>query len=251
MTRYDELGRSYSATRAPDPRIAAQIEAALGDARSVVNVGAGTGSYESGTTTWAVEPSEVMIAQRRPGSAPVVRASAESIPLPDDSADAVMALMTMHHWADLDAGIAEMRRIARRRLVVFTWDPAITTQFWLMREYLPAVAERDLEVGLPVDDLAERLGGARVIDVPIPADCVDGLLAAYWRRPEAFLDPVVRAGMSGLAVPGDEVLAPGLARLAADVESGAWAERHADLLERDELSCGYVLLVVDLESTAT
>src|SRR6478735_5813263 len=192
MTRYDELGRSYSATRVPDPRIAALIDAALGDAETVVNVGAGTGNYESATTIWAVEPSEVMIAQRRPGSAPVVRASAESIPLPDDSVDAAMALMTVHHWADLDAGIAEMRRIARRRIVVFHWDPDVTTQFWLMREYLPAAAERDRAVGIPVGELAERLGGrVRVENVPIPKDCVDGILAAFWCRPEAFLDPLV------------------------------------------------------------
>ncbi|MBE1486701.1 class I SAM-dependent methyltransferase [Plantactinospora soyae] len=246
MIVYDSIGTTYSGTRQPDPRVAAQIVAALGAARTVVNVGAGTGSYEPPQTVLAVEPSAVMIAQRPVGSAPVVQAVAESIPIEDDYADAAMALLTVHHWTDLEAGIAELRRIARRRIVVLTWDQAVTRRFWLLSEYLPEAAAFDDTRAVPVDRLAALLGNARVEQVPVPHDCTDGFGVAYWRRPEAYLDPAVRAGMSMLAQLGDEVLRSGLERLAADLSSGRWHERHADLLELDVFDGGYRLVVADL-----
>lgn len=246
MTRYDTIGRTYAATRRPDPRIGALIRAALGDARSVVNIGAGTGSYEPPTTVLAVEPSPVMLAQRPPGAAPAVRARAEHLPLATGSVDAAMALLTVHHWTDLAAGVAELRRVARRRVVVLTWDQRVTREFWLLRDYLPAAVALDDDRAVPVERLAEMLGGARIAPVPVPHDCVDGFGAAYWRRPEAYLDPLVRAGMSMLAQVGDAALRPGLDRLAADLADGRWYRRHAGLLARTELDAGYRLLTATL-----
>ncbi len=245
MIIYDSIGTTYAATRRPDPRIGAQISAALGDAQSVINVGAGTGSYEPPYTVLAVEPSPVMIGQRPAGSAPAVLARAEGLPVADLAADAAMAVLTIHHWSHLAAGISELRRVARRRVVVLTWEQSITRQFWLLSDYFPEGAALDDGRAVPVQRLAERLGGARIETVPVPHDCTDGFAAAYWRRPEAYLDPVVRAGMSVLAQLGDEALRPGLARLAADLESGRWHRRHEDLLGRDSLDVGYRLLIVE------
>ncbi len=242
---YDKIGATYAITRRPDPRLGQLISTALGNARSVINVGAGSGSYEPPETVLAVEPSPVMISQRRAGSAPVVQARAEALPVADDAADAAMALLTVHHWTDLDVGVAELRRIARRRVVVLTWDPRVFREFWLVSDYLPEAACFDETRAVPVDHLAALLGGARVEPVPVPHDCTDGFGAAYWRRPEAYLDPVVRAGISMLAQTGDEVLRPGLDRLAADLASGRWHERHTDLLQREDFDAGYRLLVAE------
>jgi SAM-dependent methyltransferase len=242
--RYDRIGRTYTATRGTEPRIAARIWDALGDARTVVNVGAGTGSYEPpDRDVTAVEPSAVMIAQRPPGAAPAVQASAEALPFDDASFDAAMAVLTLHHWSDLRAGCAELRRVARDRVVVFSWDPAFVGRMWLGPEYFPRYAREDA-AGFPsLAEQAAALGDAAVAVVPIPWDCRDGFFSAFWRRPEAYLDPAVRAGISTLAKRSDDELADGLARLRADLDSGAWARRHADLLERDELDLGYRLLV--------
>jgi SAM-dependent methyltransferase len=241
--RYDAIGRTYTATRGTDPRIAARIWDALGDARTVVNVGAGTGSYEPpDRDLTAVEPSVVMIAQRPPGAAPAVQASAEALPFDDASFDAAMAVLTLHHWSDFRGGCAELRRVARDRVVVFSWDPTYVGRMWLGPEYFPDYMRQDAE-GFP--SLAEQADAleAEVESVPIPWDCRDGFFSAFWRRPEAYLDPAVRAGISTLAKRSEDELAEGLARLRADLESGAWARRHADLLERDELDLGYRLLV--------
>ncbi|MEV6318874.1 methyltransferase domain-containing protein [Streptomyces sp. NPDC051776] len=246
MTTYDTVGATYGRTRRQDPRIAAQIHTALGNAATVINVGAGTGSYEPPQTVLAIEPSSVMIAQRPTGAAPALQASAESIPVADDAAEAVMALLTVHHWTDLAAGIEEMCRIARRRIVILTWDQNVNRTFWLLNEYLPEVAAFDETRAVGIDRLVALLGGARVETVPIPYDCADGFGGAYWRRPEAYLDPVVRAGMSHLAQAGEEVLRAGLTRLSDDLSSGRWHERHADLLDRETLDAGYRLLVADL-----
>ncbi|WP_307821819.1 class I SAM-dependent methyltransferase [Streptomyces coffeae] len=212
----------------------------------MINVGAGTGSYEPPQTSVAIEPSPVMIAQRPPEAAPAVQASAESLPLRTDSADAVMALLTVHHWTDLEAGIRELLRVARQRVVIFTWDQNVFRRFWLLDEYLPEVAAFDEGRAVAIDRLAALLGGARIETVSIPHDCTDGFGAAFWRRPQAYLDPRVRAGMSMLAQNNEEVLRPGLDRLAADLSSGAWHERHADLLDRETHEAGYRLLVADL-----
>jgi SAM-dependent methyltransferase len=241
--RYDAIGRTYTATRRTDPRIAARIWGALGDARSVVNVGAGTGNYEPpDRDVTAVEPSAVMIAQRAPDGAPAVQASAERLPFADASFDAAMAVLTLHHWTDWRAGCAELRRVARERVVVFSWDPTYRRRLWLADEYFDDLADPDAEQFPSLDEQAAVLA-ARVEVVPVPWDCEDGFFSAFWRRPEAYLRPEVRAGISVFAKRSEAELADGLARLRADLDSGAWARRHADLLELDELDLGYRLLV--------
>jgi SAM-dependent methyltransferase len=246
MALYDSIGRAYPATRRADPRIATAIMDALGDVASVVNVGAGTGSYEPAQTIAAIEPSSVMIAQRPPGSARAVQAVAEHIPLRDRCADAAMAVLTVHHWSDAGAGLAEMRRIARRRLVFFTWCPQSFPSFWLLSEYLPEAAKVDAAMAEPLRVLARLLPDAEVRPVPVPHDCVDGFAAAYWRRPEAYLDPAIRAGISMLAKTGEEALRAGLSRLADDLRSGRWHDNHADLIQLDFLDVGYRLLIAEL-----
>ena len=244
--RYDRIGRTYTATRGTEPRIAARLWGALGDARTVVNVGAGPGSYEPpDRDVTAVEPSAVMIAQRPTGAAPAVQASAEALPFDDASFDAAMAVLTLHHWSDFRAGCAELRRVARDRVVVFSWDPIFVGRMWLGPEYFPEHMGEDV-IGFPsLAEQAAALGDAEVeVEVvSVPWDCRDGFMSAFWRRPEAYLDPAVRAGISTLAKRNEDELAEGLARLRADLDSGAWARRHADLLERDELDLGYRLLV--------
>ncbi len=242
---YDKrLGDGYAVQRRPDPRIAAQIRTALGDARSVVNVGAGAGSYEPGDLdVVAVEPSAVMRAQRPVGAAPCVAARAEELPFADREFDAAMAVLTVHHWGDWRAGCAELRRVAGR-CVVLTWDPATAATFWLVAEYVPSLLDTDRRrFPATLADQMQALGAARAETVPVPHDCCDGFLGAHWRAPERYLDPAVRQGMSVFAKTSAEHVDAGLARLAEDLRSGAWADRHADLLGRDELDLGYRLLV--------
>ncbi len=246
MARYDRLGRTYGVTRRADPRIASAIARELGDARSVVNVGAGTGSYEPPQTVAAIEPSLTMIGQRPAAAAPVIQAVAEHLPLGDNSVDAALAVLTIHQWTDVEAGIAELRRIATRRIVVLTWDPEkMSRDFWLMSEYLPGAARADAALAVPLDRLTVLLGGAIVTPVPVPHDCADGFGAAFWRRPAAYLDPAVQAGISFMTLMSPELLRPGLGRLAADLASGQWDNEHADLLHLDELDLGYRLVTAD------
>jgi len=251
---YDTIGRGYARQRRPDPRIAARLIAALGGARSVLNVGAGTGSYEpphdsTDRRVVAVEPSAVMLAQRPPSAAPAVRARAEALPFPDRSFDAAMAVLTLHHWTDRALGLAECARVARERVVLLTWDPA-TDGFWLVQDYFPAFLEADRRVFPSIPSYTEAFGPAarvQVAAVPVPRDCVDGFLGAYWARPEAYLDPAVRAGISSFARPGTEA---GLARLRADLASGAWHARHGRLLAADTLDVGYRLVIADFPNHA-
>jgi SAM-dependent methyltransferase len=239
-TVYDEIGRTYASTRRADPRIQAAVWAALGDAKTVVNVGAGAGSYEPPTTILAVEPSAAMIAQRPVGSAPVVQATAEGIPLADASCDAALAVLTLHHWSDPGQGVHEMRRVARR-VVIFTWDPGFADRFWFVRDYLPESAAFDRARMPTIAAVCEWMGGADVTAVPVPHDCADGFFCAYWRRPEAYLDPVVRAGASNLAQLGASV-DRAVEALREDLRTGVWHERNRALLDLDERDLGYRLL---------
>jgi SAM-dependent methyltransferase len=251
MALYDRLGRTYTRTRETDPRLAAVIWDALGDARTVVNVGAGTGSYEPpDRELTAVEPSAVMIAQRSPDAAPVVRAGAEALPFADDSFDAAMAVLTLHHWADWRAGVAEMRRVARDRVLVFTWDPSFAERFWLSAEYFGDEVDHVVGGFATLAQVSAELGGASAVPVLVPHDCRDGFFSAYWRRPEAYLDPDVRAGISTFAAMSDADLEVGLERLRADLDTGAWHERHRDLAELDALDVGFRLLVVPAAGAA-
>lgn len=244
MAGYDErMGRGYRAQRRPDRRIAAQIRAVLGDARRVVNVGAGAGSYEpSDLDVVAVEPSAVMRAQRPAGAAPCVDARAENLPFADLEFDAALAVLTVHHWSDWRAGCAELRRVARR-CVVLTWDPTVLSAFWLVADYVPMLLDTDRRrFPATLADQAEALGADRIETVAIPHDCTDGFLGAHWRAPQRYLDPAVRQGMSVFAKTPDHEVADGLERLQHDLRSGAWADRHADLLDLGELDLGYRLL---------
>ncbi len=242
---YDRIGRGYREVRRPDPRIAAQIDEALGDAKTVVNVGAGTGSYEPASReVTAVEPSAEMIAQRPPGSAPVVQASAEALPFDDDSFDAAMAIMTVHHWADLDAGLAEMRRVARRLLIV-TFDPEPVRDLWIHREYFRGMLELESD-RTSGRRLAAELPAARSIPLPVPRDCSDHFFAALWGRPELFFDDEIVGPMWVWSRLSEEERRDGRARLAADLESGSWQERHADLLAAEEFDVGLRLVVSKL-----
>jgi SAM-dependent methyltransferase len=245
---YDQIGVGYTATRRPDPRIATQIHEALGDARSIVNVGAGAGAYEPcDRDVLAIEPFEEMIAQRAPELAPAVRGHAESLPLVADSVDAAMACMTLHHWADWRIGVQELRRVARKRVVIFTYDHSYANRFWLLRDYLPKLARLDCARFPPIDEQRVATGDeVKLEPVPIPHDCEDGFLAAYWRRPEAYLDERVRSGMSIFHLPGAERLLGGLEVLADDLQTGRWEDRNHDILEREELDLGYRLLVTEL-----
>ena len=241
---YDRIGTTYTATRREDPRIAHAIHDALGEARTVLNVGAGSGSYEPhDREVTAVEPSAVMIAQRPPGAAPAVQAHAEALPFPDSSFDAAMAILSDHHWDDRAVGLRELRRVARRQVVLFTWDPRFADAFWLTRDYMPA--SKRLVPGMAIEDIARCLGGARSVPVPVPWDCRDGFYHAFWRRPEAYLDERVRAGISVFARLDDDQKAGALARLEGDLRTGAWKTRNADLLQLDELDLGYRLVVAE------
>lgn len=239
---YDRIGVGYADLRVPDRRIGRHLVTALGAARSVVNVGAGTGSYEPDLDVVAVEPSAVMVAQRPAGSAPVVRALAEALPFAAGSFDAALAVLTTHHWADPRAGLAELVRVADRQ-VVLTWDQAYTAEhFWFIRDYLPEAAAR--ESGLAaLTTIVEAWPDAEVSVVPVPWDCTDGFFAAYWRRPEAFLVPAVRASISGLALLEQQLVDRAIDRLERDLVTGTWAERYADLRELESLDCGYRLVV--------
>lgn len=237
---YDRIGGGYGRYRRPDPRIGAGIRQALGAARTVVNVGAGTGSYEPESTVVAVEPSATMVAQRPAGAAPAVRASALALPFRAGAFDAALAILTLHHWPDWRAGVAELRRVARDRVVVLTID-ADAAEFWLVRDYVPGIRALDRRWMPPVAELVDALGGATVQPVPVPWDCTDGFLGAYWRRPRAYLDDGARGAISAFALAGG--VDAGIARLRRDLRDGTWARRNAELADRDELDVGYRLVV--------
>jgi SAM-dependent methyltransferase len=241
---YDKIGVGYITTRRADPRIERQILDALGEARSVVNVGAGTGAYEpTDREVLAVEPSPVMREQRPSGAAPCIDASAESLPLPDGAFDAAMAILSLHHWRDWRAGVRELRRVARRLVIVLTYDADFGSRFWLQRDYLPELGALNSQRFPSIEEQAAAVGNTCVMTaVLIPHDCHDGFEAAYWRRPRAYLDPEVRAGISTFQLPGAEALLGGLDRLAQDLETGRWEQRNHDILDRTELDVGLRLL---------
>lgn len=242
---YDTFGSGYTTRRFPDPHIAAQIRSALGDAESVVNVGAGTGSYEpADRRVVAIEPSMTMIRQRPVDAAPIIQAAAENLPVRDGAVSAAMAILTVHHWENRIRGLHELRRIARKRVVVLTWDPA-GSGFWLTQHYFPALLVRDKARFPAIDEMASVLGAVQVRPVPVPKDCIDGFLGAYWCRPRAYLDPHVRAGMSGFV--GIEGVSEGLARLEADLDSGEWQRRFGAACSGSHLDIGYRLVVAALQ----
>jgi SAM-dependent methyltransferase len=245
------IGRGYGAARGTDPRIAAGIEEALGDARTVLNVGAGTGSYEPhGREVVAVDPSKVMIDQRPAGSPPAFVGEAEDLPFFDDSFDAVMAVFSDHHWSDRAAGMREMLRVARKRVVVVNMDPALSERFWLTRDYLRCfldlVPGPYLVPGHWAEELGALLGEVDLTSVPVPHDCRDGFYQAYWRRPDAYLEAPVRDGISVFhALPAAKVGAA-IEHLRRDLDAGSWDARNAELRALTELDLGLRIVVRSL-----
>ncbi|MDX6661721.1 MAG: hypothetical protein QOJ55_2543 [Solirubrobacteraceae bacterium] len=240
---YDALGRRYAPIRRPDPRLAAAIRSALGDAESIVNVGAGTGSYEPpDRKVIAVEPSEVMIAQRPAWSAPAVRATAESLPLDNGAVDAALAVLTMQHWEDVDRGLREMLRVARRRVVLVTMDVDVQAEMWLIRDYAPETIAAHAASFPSIDWLIDTLPGASVSPLPVARNCTDGFMVAYWGRPEAYLDPAIRAGTSAWQQLPARVVDRALDRLRADLRDGEWDRRYGRLRRRETLDVGLRLI---------
>ena len=237
--RYDRIGAGYALRRIADARLAAAISGGLGEPGGLLNVGAGAGSYEPiDRPVIAVEPSLAMARQRPARAAPVVRACAEALPFADRAFSAALAVLTIHHWSDWRAGLREMRRVSFDRVVVLTWDPHAEGS-WL-GDYFPRLLENDRLRFPTIAAIAEVLGAIDVVTVPIPHDCTDGFMGAYWRRPQAYLDPGVRSAISSLAA---EDAHSCLATLADDLRSGAWARRHGDLLQRENLDLGYRLII--------
>ena len=241
---YETIGVGYSVGRRPDPRWQEAIDSVIGDAKRVINIGAGTGSYEpSGRALIAVEPSELMVGQRPRSAAPVVMAAAENVPIVSGWADLAMTLLSLHHWTDWRAGISEMRRLAPRRLVL-TYDAEFHASFWLLRDYLPEVAASERTRAPKVEDIANALGSdVEIITLEVPWDCVDGVLPAHWRRPAAYLDPQVRACCSGLAQAEPRFVDRAVRALASDLDSGAWEQRNKDLVLMNSLDAGFRLVV--------
>jgi SAM-dependent methyltransferase len=262
MALYDTIGQTYSTFRKPDPRIASAILNALGDAKSVVNIGAGSGSYEpTDRSVLAIEPSETMIWQRSPNAAPCLQGYAESLPVATASVDAAMAILSMHHWSDHERGLREMRRVANKRAVLLTWIPDATTDrnlqflsdnlaattFWLTEDYFPEILAYDCTVFPRSTELIAMLertiGKVQLTPLPIPHDCVDGFLCSYWRRPEAYLNADVRSAMSSFSRFDPEA---GLAKLRSDLAQGHWATRNRDLLDLESLDLGYRIVTCEI-----
>jgi len=244
--RYDQIGKTYRETRKQDPRIARLIELALGDARSVLNVGAGTGSYEpSDREVLAVEPSETMIRQRPEGAAPALQASAEALPLQDKSFDAALAVNTMHHWQDVRAGLRELRRVTRSRVVIFHRNPQEGVALWLTEEYFPTLSS-DRRMADIVSAIEDELGPIERVRIPLPAKCEDGLFSGYWARPEMYMNSEIRRNISNFALAEEEIVKQGLKALQADLESGAWDRKYGHLRALPEIDIGHRLLVANL-----
>ncbi len=242
---YDEIGVGYRAKRKPDPRWAAQIHSALGDARTVLNVGAGAGSYElTDRSVIALERSRIMIDQRSPAAAPAAQGTADRLPFRDKQFEAALAVLTVHHWPDPAHGLAELQRVSNRQVIV-TWNPEVFAErMWLVSEYLPEVVMREATLATEVT-IVELLGATDSRVLPVPFDCTDGFFGAYWRRPEAFLDPDVRRAISGIALLEPEKVERAIAQLEEDLRSGTWQQRHQDLLDATELDLGYRLVVAE------
>ncbi len=237
---YDQLAKQYKVYRRPDPRIAERIRFHVQGAKRVLNVGAGLGSYEpENCEIIAVEPSHEMISGRKKSKAKVIQSVAENLPFGDNAFDVSMAILTIHHWSDIVSGLREMLRVSKNKIVLFTWI-GYGSYFWL-EEYIPEIRDIDEKLFPRLEELDQILGGISVETVDIPFDCIDGFMCAYWRRPEAYLDPMVRKAISTFSrIPSAQ---DGLDKLQNDVISGAWHKKYSYLLEKESLDLGYRLVV--------
>lgn len=254
MARYDRIGRDYQQKRRPDPRFSALIEEALGDCVSVLNVGAGTGSYESPQRkVVALEPSEMMIRQRPPSAAPAIVGEAERLPLIDHSVDGVTAFMTVHHWLDVPRGLRELRRVARKRIVIMTYLPHGETfpDRWITNVYFPGIAAAHRRRMPDRKFFEEALGPVTCIPLLIPHDCTDGFIDAFWARPETYLDPSVRNSMSAFQLLNPVELVQGIAQLRADLKHGRWDEQFGTLRTQATMDAGLRLVVARLDDSST
>ncbi len=252
--RYDEIGRGYARMRREEPRFREQIHAALGDARTVVNVGAGAGSYEPRDRyVIAIEPSDVMAAQRPAELSPAIRANAGQLPLRDESVDAAMAVLTLHHWDhDQERGLREMRRVARDAVVIVTFDPQISGEMWLMADYLPEVAQMDHRIFPSPAGIAGWLGGRTIVEaMPIPRDTPDWMLGSFWAHPERVLDQHARNATSGFARMSPAVIDRVVTALKRDLQSGDWDQRHGGLRQLESCDVGLRLLVNTRSNSTT
>jgi SAM-dependent methyltransferase len=248
VTLYDEIGCTYAGRRKSDPRIAVAIERALLGCESILNVGAGTGSYEPRSQfTVAVEPSAIMIAQRPIGAAPVVQTYAEALPFSDHSFDAVLGVLTIHHWKDQVKGFAECNRVARAKIVFLTIDIEACASFWLF-DYFPELLRTDRRIFPSIARFHTAFEAVESIVVPIPEDCCDGFLAAYWKRPGAYLDPIVRNSMSSFSKIGN--VDSQLKQLETDVSSGEWDRRYASLRHLSAIDLGYRIVIASKSTSA-
>lgn len=244
---YDRIGTTYSTTRCTDPVIARQLYAKLEGASRVLNVGAGAGSYEPESLSLiALEPSQTMIAQRKPDAHPVVQATAEAMPFANDSFSHVMTVLSMHHWRDRVQAYKEINRVATVGFVAITYDPN-ADPFWLTRDYFPEIHQMDAQIFPPIDELQAHFDSVEVQPLWIPAQCEDGFLAAFWKRPHAYLDPEVRQSISAFAKLDD--LQDGLNRLGEDLKTGRWAKHNAPILEHNQLDVGYRLICAGIKNT--
>jgi len=238
---YDRIGVGYAAIRRPDPRLAAVIAQAIGDAGTVVNIGAGTGSYEPpDRAVVALEPSSVMLDQHRGNRR--VQGTAEHLPFADATFDVAMAVLTVHHWKDLDGGLAELRRVSRRQ-VIFTWDPDHRPRLWIAADYVPAIYAMEAARFARIAPIVSALGAHSVSTFEIPHDFTDGFQAAFWRRPEMYLDPTIRSASSTFASLPPLEVEPGIERLRRDLASGNWHRKYGDLLSKEKVDYGYRLIV--------
>lgn len=242
---YDQIGVGYASQRAPDPRWIERIHRALQGHRTLVNIGAGAGSYEPAfMSVVGLEPSDIMIRQRSPSAAPAVCGIAERLPFSDSSFDVALAVLTVHHWTDPAAGLAEMRRVSRKQVVV-TWDPEFfAREFWLVRDYLPEAVERETQLAT-LATVSAHLNPGNIEVLPVPANCTDGFFGAYWRRPHAYLDSIVRRAISGLALLDRDVVSTAMRRLKSDLASGRWHARYSVLAELNEVDLGYRLVFAE------
>ncbi len=246
MPRYDAIGHGYAKTRRADPTIAAAILQNLGNAKSVVNVGAGAGSYEpTDRHVIAIEPSEVMARQRKPHQVPAIRSSAGALPLHDNSVDAAMCVLSIHHWdGERERGVSEIRRVTRGPVVFVTYDPAVSGAMWLLADYLPEIAKLDHQIFPTMAQLRQWLGGqVTITTLSTQRDTPDWNLGSFWAHPERVLDEAARNATSGFARMADEVVKRAVAAVREDLTSGAWDKRYGHLRKLDELDVGLRLVV--------